>query len=153
MSKSHPSILPSQDRPYITPQTISNIGNHILDGLTDEEACVVENLPYEYFKLFLDNDPAGKNFIQKKKIKFKQEHLRIINDKKDAKNSIWLLERLVPEQFASKRGNEVVPADPLTILIQQIQHQPNSPVVREVETENNAHSKDAAKIEVREFLK
>lgn len=139
--------------PSLSKQTFENIGEHILDGLTEEEACIVENIPYETLRIAIEEDPLKENFIKKKKIEFKKRHLQVVNEKKDPKNSIWLLERLMPEQFASKKVQDVAPADVLAVFVKQIQYNgPNLPV-KAIENEGDGTSRPVYNIEVKDILR
>lgn len=137
----------------VTEESFKKIGGHILDGLTEEEACVVENVPLESLMMLMERDPVAANFIRKKKIEFKKKHLEIVNDKKDAKNSIWLLERLMPEQFGSKKAPEVDPTNVLALFVKQVQFNgPNLPV-KQIEAEGDDHSTANNNIVVKDFLR
>lgn len=102
---------------------IKRIGEYVLVGLTEEEACVLSGISPEELQMAKDKNPTLDQFILKKKIEFKKNHLEVINAKRDPKSSFWILERLIPEQFASKRKSEVRHPDVLNILIQQIHEQ------------------------------
>jgi len=106
----------------ITREKVELIGQSILDGLTEEEACALVDVPLFELTDFIDKNPALKNYIQKKKIEFKKKHLKIINEKRDPKNSTWLLERLMPEQFASRKATQSDNPNFLAVFIKEIQN-------------------------------
>jgi hypothetical protein len=106
----------------ITLDKVKHIGQSILEGLTVEEACVLVDVPVFELEEFVDKNPALKNYMEKKRIEFKKKHLEIINDKRDPKNSLWLLERLLPEQFASRRTKQTEDANFLAVFVKEIQN-------------------------------
>lgn len=84
-------------------ETLAKIGAYILEGLTEDEACIMAEFPLGDFKELRQNHQVLSTYLDKMNIEFKRKHLREVNAKKSDKNSIWMLENLRPEQFGGKK--------------------------------------------------
>lgn len=111
--------LSSEDKPF--KKKVEEIGNYILSGLTEEEAALLIGVSPMQLQMLKDKNPSLEQFLLKKKIKFKEKHLKIIGDKSDPKTSQWLLEKLHSDQFGSRGGRPENPTNVLAIFIKQIQ--------------------------------
>ena len=109
---------------------MARIGDSVFNGLTEEEACILEDISVEDFNRFIEANPTLQNFIAKKKIEFKRKNLGTINSKRDPKNSMWMLERLMPEQFGSKKAAVDNSPHTLKLFITQIQKNPQEIITR-----------------------
>ena len=112
----------------LTPEIFQQIAQYITDGLSPKEACILAGIPREETRKIL-KIPELANFIEKKKIEFKYNHLQKINRDNSAKTSQWLLEKLRPEQFGSSRknvGSQHV--DIFAAIIKNIQKSSENPI-------------------------
>lgn len=88
---------------------LAEIANYVLEGLSEDEACVLSGFSPKVFKEIKQSNEGVSMYLEKKKIEFKRKHLKIIGEKKSDKNSMWMLEALRPEEFgAKKKGNTTV---------------------------------------------
>lgn len=104
--------------------TLKKIGDYILDGLSEKEACILSDFPYPDFSTLKKNVPGFANYFNKRKIEFKHTHLKNINSKKSDKTSQWMLEKILPEEFGSSRAKD--PGNSINIinnLIRDVQRQ------------------------------
>lgn len=86
----------------ITKEILKSIGEYILDGLSEREACILADVdPADLATLKERSDQVTK-FLEKTMVEFKHSHLKQIQSKKSEKNSQWLLEKLLPEEFGAK---------------------------------------------------
>lgn len=138
---------------YVTPDTLKEIGRLLEEGLTDEEACLIVGIPLESLKLFMEQEPKASNFIQKKRLEFKRAHLQVINEKRDPKSSMWLLERLMPEQFANKRASDVNPTNVLAVFLKEVQNQPTQYLIKESESEGHVDINTKDQAAITDFIK
>lgn len=131
----------------LTSELLITIGQHLLEGLTEQEACILAGLSEAEAK-YLQENPVYKKFVDKKKVEFKQIHLNVLAKKKDYKTSQWLLERLLPEQFYPSRSKDTGKDDVniVAAILTQIQSDKNAGPVQElnyqVVEKTNAKSKD-----------
>lgn len=111
---------------------LKNIGDYIAEGLNEEEACLLANFDYSIFQDMKKRDPKLNDYIRKQLIKLKQKHLKIIQASSSDKNSQWILEKVFPDEYGpqKKKGDED-PIDALAKIIKQIQHDPNTSIIRE----------------------
>ncbi len=79
------------------------IANYVLEGLSEDESCVLAGFDPGAFKEIKQNNAQVAMYLHKKAIEFKRKHLRTIGAKPNERNSMWLLESLRPEEFGSKK--------------------------------------------------
>ncbi len=103
------------------------IGLHLLDGLTTEEGCILEDFPYEEFISLQERNEDVRIFIKKKEIEFKKAKLKEAN--KDGKNAIWILEQLRSGEFGKKRSTGDKAIDVLAEMVKQIQNDPRQAII------------------------
>lgn len=108
--------------PMITTEKIVEITSHILEGLTQEEACIVCDEDPSELKDLIETNPSVKKFIDKANINFKLAHLKAIQSKKSGNNSQWILEKLRPNEFGSKANINNGPINIIGEIIQNIQN-------------------------------
>jgi hypothetical protein len=106
------------------------IGELIEQGMSEEEACILVDVRYISLLDAMNEDEGVKSYIDKKKVKFKRNHIEIIGEKKSDKTSQWLLEKLRPDEFGPrhKATNETT-VNIISQIIQEIQND-NQPIVR-----------------------
>ena len=98
------------------------IASYILQGLSEEEACILCDVPYEVLQERKEQSEDVRNFIKKQSINFKLNHLKEIQTKKNGNNSQWLLEKIIPEQFgSSKRDSGINTVNIISQIVNNIQ--------------------------------
>ena len=83
----------------ITKDTLKIIGGYILEGLTEKEACMLAQVSHSDLQNVKENDTLVLEFIERKAVEFKRNHLKEIQSKKDPKVSMWMLEKLRADEF------------------------------------------------------
>lgn len=133
---------------------LQQIGNFIIDGLTEPEACLMANFDYETFSSMKDKDPKLSEFIRKQFVKLKHKHLQIIQKNPTDKNSQWVLEKVFPDEFGTrKKGDDTNPLNALAAIIKSIQHDPTTHIIREARgTDVTAGAELARILDVAESL-
>tara|TARA_R110000868_G_scaffold171824_2_gene407613 strand:- start:6542 stop:7087 length:546 start_codon:yes stop_codon:yes gene_type:complete len=110
-------------------QDLLNIGQYILQGLTEKESCILSDVNYDLFTQKKDEDEITRNFLEKKKVEFKQLHLKTIQSVKSDKNSMYLLEKLRPEEFGSKPKGEGPTINIISAIMKEIQNDNSNPII------------------------
>lgn len=133
------------------------IGKYILEGLTEEEACILSDVKVEDLNLLKEKNEPVREYIAKCRVNFKYAHLSEMQKKKSDKTSQWLLERLRPEDFnISARSRNTTTVNVIGTIIQQIQNDNTRPLIarnREDRFEERIESnKEDIKLTVREVL-
>lgn len=108
--------------PKITQEDIAKIASYILQGLTQDEACIVSDIDPADFKDVYEKSPSIQKYIKKANINFKLAHLKAIQAKKSGNNSQWILEKILPKEFGSKSNNDQTPINIISQIIQNIQN-------------------------------
>lgn len=113
----------------LTPEKLKAIGEHILNGMTEREACVLEDIKIEDLIKLKNENEKVRNYIEKKFVTFKYKHLKEIQGKKSEKTSQWLLEKLRSDEFGTKsKGGEPQTINIISQMIKQIQYE-NEPII------------------------
>lgn len=93
-------------------------------GLSIEEACLYNNVDYDWFKNIIATRPIVGIIIKKKEIEYKSSLLKPIMNKvrkdNDPNLSQWLLEKKFPNDFG-KRGSAPQGQDDLKDAVEYIQ--------------------------------
>jgi hypothetical protein len=118
-----------------------DIGNLVMEGLSEEEACVLAGFPPKLFKEIRTTNEGVALFLEKKKIEFKRHHLRNVSAKQNDKNSMWLLENLRPEEFGKKKPGGEGTGNLIGAIIKEIRQ--NSAVLPVKIHEGTYTTKDA----------
>lgn len=105
-------------------EKLKAIGLYLLKGLTEKEACVLLEIPYTTFLSQKENDEPTRKFIEQQIVQFKLNHLEVIQKTKSEKNSMYLLEKLRPEEFGNKKGGEGPTINIISAIINAIQNDP-----------------------------
>jgi hypothetical protein len=114
----------------MTPPTLTEISNYITQGLTERESCILAGFDYNKLQHEKDTNPEVKETLEKKAIEFKFNHLKEIVKNKSEKNSMWLLEKLRPDEFGTKARNSDQPTiNIISAIIKDIQND-NQGIVR-----------------------
>jgi len=106
----------------ITKENLEAIGKYIATGMTEQEACILSDVRYLDFMDLKERNIKVREFIEKKKVRFKYSHLSEIQKNKSDKNSQWLLEKLVPEFSPKSRGMEGNTINIIGQIIKEIQN-------------------------------
>lgn len=85
---------------------LKEIGCFILEGLSEEEACILSGVSPSLFKELKQTHSVVAEYLMKKNIEFKRKHLAAIAGHRTDKNSMWMLENLRPEEFGKKKGGD-----------------------------------------------
>jgi|2_EtaG_2_1085320.scaffolds.fasta_scaffold08821_3 hypothetical protein len=120
----------------VTNDKLRTIGEYILTGMTEKEACTLSDVSYEILQDIKEINENVRSFIEKKIIKFKYNHLKEIQKKRSEKNSQWILEKLRSEEFGSRLRQQDAPTvNVISQIVQQIQHE-NEPIIHAINSES-----------------
>lgn len=109
---------------------LGKIGQYIIEGLTEEEACILSEASYDNLVALKEKNEDIRNFIAQMRVKFKYAHLKEMQTKKSEKTSQWLLERLRPEDFyIGARSKTPQTVNIIGTIIQQIQNDNTRPLI------------------------
>ncbi len=108
--------------PAFDKNLLIQIGSYMLEGLTEDEACIMIGFPTVKLHSILENDESVRNFIDKKKVEFKHKHLKVIATKSSDKNSMYILEKLRPDEFGNKRSSGDTTVNIISAIIKDIQN-------------------------------
>ncbi len=104
-------------------ETIAKICEYILEGMTEREACILADYSYPEFQLKLEQSELLRTTIEKVKVEFKRTHIKEIQKHKSEKNSMYILEKLRPDEFGGKaKGGENTTINIIGTLIKEIQN-------------------------------
>ena len=119
-------------------QQIKKILGYILEGLSEQEAALLSGISWEELEALKKRSPSLVDILEKKKVEFKRSHLINISKKNDPKTSQWILEKLRPEEFGTKKVAET-PANIFAVLIKEIQKSDDKfiPEPKRIETESS----------------
>lgn len=113
----------------INKDKLEEIGKYILSGMTEKESCILSDTSFSQLQTLKEKNEEVRNYIDKKKIRFKFNHLNEIQANKSEKNSQWILEKLRPEEFGTKAKNsEQTTINVISSIIKQIQYD-NEPII------------------------
>lgn len=107
-------------------ETLKDIGLHILNGMSEEESCILSDISYKELQLAKEKNEEIRQYIDKKFLEFKEAHLKEIQKNKSEKNSMWMLEKTRPE-FGPK-ASKIPPTQVniISTIIKEIQNNDNS---------------------------
>lgn len=145
-----------QDNKMFTLVVLQRIGAYILQGLTEDEACVLSGYDPDMLKTAKENDKNIGLYLEKQRVQFKHEHLKIINDKKSDKNSMWLLEKTLPEFGNQKKSTQEATANIISAIIRDIQNDHGTANIVTVPSEDVTSKKGTVReaiVSVDAFLK
>lgn len=110
-------------------EKLKEIGSLLLKGMKEKEACILLDVPYSTYIALKENDEVIRTYIEKKLIEFKKIHLEVIQKTKSEKNSMYLLEKLRPEEFGTKSKSEGPTINIISAIIKSIQNDPANSIV------------------------
>lgn len=110
-------------------EKLKEIGSYLLKGLTEKEACVMVDVPYSLFLKQKENDEPTRKYLEKKMIEFKVKHLEVIQRTASEKNSMYILEKLRPDEFGNKKNTEGPTINIISNIIRDIQNDPSNNIV------------------------
>lgn len=111
-------------------EKLVSIGTYLLKGMTEREACILVDVPLEVFNAAKENDESIRKYLEKKIVEFKLKHIEQIQKEKSDKNSMYLLEKLRPDEFGGKQKNAPPSLDTVSIIIKSIQNDPNASLIQ-----------------------
>jgi hypothetical protein len=99
--------------------------------MTEKEACILSDVPYDSFLEAKEKSEAIRTLIEKRKVEFKFNHIEAIQTKKTDRNSMYLLEKLIPEEFGPRgRTGDGPTINIISAIIKDIQNDPSNNIVR-----------------------
>lgn len=115
----------------ISKDTLNIIGSYILNGMSEQESCILADVHYPDLQAQKEISEVTRNYLEKKRTEFKFNHLKEIQKSKSEKNSQWMLEKIFPEEFGSKpRSQEGPTVNIISAIIQDIQNDNGNNIVR-----------------------
>ena len=118
---SSPHVEPPSDIKGITPEQFTSLGNYIMQGMNESESALLAGIPKLTIMVMRRKSDQYNDYIERKKLEFKQKHLKVLSNKNDPKISQWLLERLAPDEFSNKSKKDEVPTNVVAAIIRDIQ--------------------------------
>lgn len=113
----------------ITKEVLLKIGEHILEGMAEKEACILSGVSHIDLVALKSAHENIRLYIEKMEVTFKRNHLVEIQKNKSEKNSQWLLEKLRPDEFGSRgHGNDNPTINIISAIIKDIQND-SEPIV------------------------
>jgi len=110
-------------------EKLKAIGEYLLKGLTEQEACVLVDIPWTTYLRQKENDEYTRIYIEKLVVKFKLKHLEVIQKTSSEKTSMYLLEKLRPEEFGNKKQTEGPTINIISAIIKSIQNDPSNSII------------------------
>ena len=110
-------------------EKLKAIGEYLLKGLTEQEACVLVDIPWTTYFRQKENDEYTRIYIEKLVVKFKLKHLEVIQKTSSEKTSMYLLEKLRPEEFGNKKQTEGPTINIISAIIKSIQNDPSNSII------------------------
>jgi len=110
-------------------EKLKAIGEYLLKGLTEQEACVLVDIPWTTYFRQKENDEPTRIYIEKLVVKFKLKHLEVIQKTSSEKTSMYLLEKLRPEEFGNKKQTEGPTINIISAIIKSIQNDPSNSII------------------------
>lgn len=110
-------------------EQLKEIGSLILKGLKEKECCLLTDVNYSTYLKLKENDEVIRNYIEKKLVEFKKIHLEVIQKTASEKNSMYLLEKLRPEEFGNKKETSGPTINIISAIIKDIQNDPSNTIV------------------------
>lgn len=138
----------------ITKDDLEAIGKYIATGMTEQEACILADVSHSDFLLLKEKNSKIRDFVEKKKVRFKYAHLNEIQKNKSDKNSQWLLEKLVPEFSPKAKNDGGNTINIISQIIKEIQNEsePIIDITRGSRVELGTRTESDQKIKVAEIL-
>ena len=126
----------------VNKDSLQQIGKYILAGMTEKEACILSDVSYNALQHAKEESDIVREYIEKKRIEFKYNHLNQIQKARSEKNSMWVLEKLIPDEFNNRRGSDQPQINIISTIIKDIQHGDQGIVkysrgVRDIEASEN----------------
>lgn len=107
----------------LTKEILAEIGEYILKGMSEKEACILADISYKSFLEAKEKDESIRKFLEKMMVKFKFAHMEVIQKNKSEKNSMYLLEKILPDEFGSRpKGSEVPIQNIIKVIVNEIQN-------------------------------
>ena len=113
----------------LTFEKLPLIKNFILQGLNEKEACIMADVSYTDFLDKKEKIESTRIYFEKAEIEFKLTHIQQIQRGRSDKNSMYLLEKLRPEEFGNKKTNEAPTQNIINLIVKSIQNDNNQSIV------------------------
>lgn len=124
----------------LTVDKLKEICNFLLKGMNEKESCILASFPYADY-LIAKKDETIRLLIEQTNVKFKLTHIEQIEKTKSDKNSMYLLEKLRPEEFGPKSKGDTAPTiNIISAIIKDIQNDPEQSIIVQ---NRNARIEDA----------
>lgn len=125
----------------LTLEKLKEICGFMLKGMTERESCILAEYPYTDF-LIAKQEETIRLLIEQTEVKFKLKHIEQIQKNSSDKNSMYLLEKLRPEEFGPKRKDGDGPTiNIISQIIKDIQNDNSQTIVIQ---NRNARIEDGA---------
>ncbi len=130
----------------LTPEKLPEIKAFILKGLNEKEACVMTDVSYTDFLSKKEKVESTRIYFEKAEIEFKLTHIEQIQRGRSDKNSMYLLEKLRPEEFGNKKTNETPKQNIINLIVKSIQNDDKQSIVIKNRTNREEFENDRPKI-------
>lgn len=140
----------------LTPEKLQEIGSYVIKGMTEKEACILIDFDYNEFLSLKESNEHIRKFIERTIVKFKLAHIETIQSKRSDKNSMYLLEKLRPDEFGSKSKGDGPTINIIKAIINEIQNDNTTPIIATNRNDRQQQSIEDDKpkvLEVSEILK
>lgn len=127
-------------------EKLKEVGALLRKGLKEKEACILLDVPWHIYNGLKENDEVIRTYIEKQLIEFKKIHLEVIQGSKSEKNSMYLLEKLRPEEFGSKSRSEGPTINIISAIIKDIQNDPSNNIISFNRGEKQKEQEDSRRI-------
>lgn len=131
-------------------EKLKAIGVYLLKGLTEKEACVLLEVPYAIFLKQKENDEPTRKFLEQQIVKFKLKHLEVIQKTSSEKTSMYLLEKLRPDEFGNKKGGEGPTINIISAIIKAIHNDPANSIISVSRGERKTKEEQEDRVIIRE---
>ena len=136
----------------VTLEQLEKISTYILDGMSEKEACTLTGVSWVDLEEKKETDDLAKKLIEKKHIQFKYNHLKEIQKTKSERNSMWMLEKLRPDEFSGRgKGGDGTTVNIISAIINEIQNEDQG-IVRNTRYTREVESVESSKLGVSGLL-
>lgn len=120
-------------------EKFQEIGLLLLKGLNEKKACILSDVDYLEYIQAKENDPVIRIYVEKKIAKFELNHLEVIQKTKSDKNSMYLLEKLRPDDFGTKARNQGPVINIISAILKEVQ---NDNTINPIVTYNRENTRE-----------
>lgn len=105
----------------VTPEQFASMGAYLMQGMNEEEAALLAGVDKLTIAVMKRNSRKYNEYVERKRLEFKNKHLKVLSQKSDPKISQWLLERTDPDFSGKKKATEA-PTNVVAAIIRDIQN-------------------------------